>query len=114
MVADRASDSARKRIDSLENRAISLVRQKNDEGIDSMTVLAALAMEDSRRIGYSHGMAVALACQAVYLDMHTSDFPRAEQLGRESLYWFDRTDDKYGITMAYYVLGFSLFCAEPF
>jgi tetratricopeptide (TPR) repeat protein len=108
------ADSARKRIDRLENSAIALALLKHDEAIDSMTVLAARALEESQRVGYSHGIAVALACQAFYLDMQTSDFPRAEQLARESLYWFDRTDDKYAITMAYYVLGFSLFAQSHF
>jgi tetratricopeptide (TPR) repeat protein len=108
------ADSVRKRIDSLEDGAIALMYLKTDGAIDSMTVLAARALEESRQVGYSHGIAVGLACQGFCLAMHASDFRRAERLSRESLDWFSRTDNKYAITMAYYVLGFSLFAQSHF
>ena len=71
-------------------------------------------MQEARRTGYSHGIAVALACQAFIVNAHTNDFRRSEQLARESLSWFEKTDDKYSITLAYYALGFSLFAQSRF
>ncbi|HWK02676.1 MAG TPA: histidine kinase [Puia sp.] len=108
------ADGVRMRIDSLENQAISHLSHKNDSTTDLIASLAAQALLESRRIGYSHGIAVALACQAFLMNMHANDFTRSEQLARESLDWFGRTDNKYSITLAYYTLGFSLFAQSRF
>lgn len=79
-----------------------------------MSSYASRALERSRQLGYSHGIAVALACQAFVMNMRTNDFPRSAQLARESLEWFGKTDNKYAITLAYYALGFSLFAQSRF
>jgi len=110
------ADRVRAGIDSLENQAISYLSpsHKHDSTPDNLAGLAAQALQESRRTGYSHGIAVALACQAFIMNMHSNDFTRSEQLARESLDWFGRTDNKYSITLAYYALGFSLFAQSRF
>ena len=110
------ADRTRARIDSLENQALSYftLNHKHDSTPDNLAALASQALLESRRTGYSHGIAVALACQAFIMNMHTNDFTRSEQLARESLDWFGRSDNKYSITLAYYALGFSLFAQSRF
>ena len=110
------ADRARVRIDSLENQAIDLfsLSHKHDSTPNNLASLASQALLESQRTGYPHGIAVALACQAFIMNMHANDFTRSEQLARESLDWFGRTDDKHAITLAYYSLGFSLFAQSRF
>src|SRR5258708_4590154 len=108
----------RRRIDSLENQAISRLNlshnHKNDSTTDITAGLAAQALQESQRAGYSHGIAVALACQAIIMNIHANDFTRSEQLARESLDWFGRTDNKSLNSLACYALGFSLFAQSRF
>ncbi|GGB04484.1 hypothetical protein GCM10011511_29750 [Puia dinghuensis] len=104
-----------KRIDSLNEKAVRWVRfDKWGMPMDTSNCYAVEALRESRKIGYTHGIAQALACQAFVMNMHANDFPRAEQLARESLEWYDQTDDKKGITLAHYVLGFALFAQSRF
>lgn len=105
---------ARKQIDSLENRITVILRQKTHTGIDTISQYTSQALQESRQIGYTHGIAVALACQAFLMNMHANDFNRSEELARESLNWFGRSDDKQFITLAHYSLGFSLFAQSRF
>jgi tetratricopeptide (TPR) repeat protein len=104
----------RRLVDSLNNKAINTLTTKKHFGLDTTTRYADEALQVSRKIGYAHGIAVALACQAGIRNMAFSDFPRAEQLARESLNWFEQTEDKNGITLAHYVLGFALFAQSQF
>ncbi len=76
--------------------------------------VAENALQRSKRIGYAHGIAVALACQAAIAGHGNDQFVLSEKLARESLGWFAKTDNKYGITLAYYTLGFSLFAQSHF
>ena len=103
-----------KRIDSIEKRIINLLIEKKMGSYGPAASYAENALERSRRIGYTHGIAVALACQAAIVGHGNDEFMRSEKLARESLEWFARTDDKYGITLAYYTLGFSLFAQSHF
>jgi tetratricopeptide (TPR) repeat protein len=104
----------RAQIDSLEQKAIAYMYRKDDPGVDSMANYANTALEESKRIGYAHGIAVALACQAFVIDKQANDFPRSEKLARESMEWFVRTNDQCYITLAHYTLGFSLFAQSRF
>lgn len=116
-LAGRAqADRVRIQIDSLENQALSYFNpsHKHDPPTDEIARLAAQALLESLGTRYPHGIAVALACQAFVMNMHANDFTRSEQLARESLDWFGRTDNKYAITLAYYALGFSLFAQSRF
>jgi len=107
-------DARQHAIDSLLHKALSDMRTKHYGQVESVERYADVALEKSRAIGYTHGIALALACQAFAANMGRNDFPEAEQLSRESLAWFDQTDDKLGVTVAHYVLGFALFAQSHF
>ncbi len=109
-LAIRADAGKNDRIDQLEQLALSYV----DRNHDSLIYYAARTLEESRKAGYIHGMAVALACQAASARMNNSDFILVEKQARESLYWFDRTKDKEHITIAYFGLGFALYAQSRF
>jgi tetratricopeptide (TPR) repeat protein len=108
------ADSAVKKIDSTENRIMSFLVHKNLGSFGYASGYAEDALNRSKKIGYTHGIAVALACQAAIAGHGNDQFMLSEKLARESLEWFDKTDDKYGITLAYYTLGFSLFAQSHF
>ena len=112
--AGTPDEARRHSVDSLLEKALRGLQKHYDGPMDSITRYAARALEQSRAINYKHGIALALACQAFAENMGTNDFPRAEQIARESLAWYDQTDDKRGITVAHYVLGFALFAQSHF
>jgi len=75
----------------------------------------AQTLDKAWRTGNVHGIAVALACQAVITKSSLSnDFVQLENLSRASLYWFGRTNNKKHIAIAYYQLGFALFAQSRF
>ncbi len=93
---------------------IVILYQKTDTGIDTMALYVSQVLRESRQVNYIHGIAVALACQAFIMNRHANDFTQSERLARESLDWFEKTDNKYAVTLAYYTLGFSLFAQSRF
>jgi tetratricopeptide (TPR) repeat protein len=103
-----------KRIDSIEGAVLHSLIYAHDGPQGQWTAEMAKMLQESRKTGYSHGIAVALACEAALEKNQTSDFGRTEKLAREALDWYGRTPDKNGITMAYYVLGFALFAQSHF
>jgi hypothetical protein len=82
------------------------------KAIDSIPYETTQAMQASERLGYVHGKAVALAIQAIMMNMHVNDFIRAEQLARQSLEEFGQTGNQGEIIYAYYA-GVFAFCPEP-
>jgi tetratricopeptide (TPR) repeat protein len=112
--ADGPADTARQHIDTLECRIINFLIQKDLGSYGTAAGYADDALRRSQRIGYVHGIAIALACQAAIAGHGNDEFVRSEKLARESLEWFAKTDNKYGITLAYYTLGFSLFAQSHF
>lgn len=108
------TDSSVKKIDSIEHRIMNFLVQKEMGSYGYAACYAEDALERSKKIGYTHGIAIALACQAAIAGHGNDQFMRSEKLARESLEWFAKTDDKYGITLAYYTLGFSLFAQSHF
>jgi len=111
---ERQPDSAVRRIDSVERRIMNFLVRKEMGSYGPAACLAEEALQQSRHIGYTHGIAIALACQAAIAGHGNDQFKRSEKLARESLEYFDKTDDKYGITLSYYTLGFSLFAQSHF
>ena len=111
-----AADTAtiRRKIDRLAKMALPYTHMKSDSGAEDMAGYAADALEESRQLNYTHGIAVALAFQAYIVNKHANDFVQSERMARESLQWFAKTEDKGSITMAYYTLGFSLFAQSRF
>ncbi|HXB06289.1 MAG TPA: histidine kinase [Puia sp.] len=112
--AGTPEEACRREVDSLLDKALASLQIKHYSPTDSIAGFASQALQKSMAIGYTHGIALALACQAFVSNMRTNDFPRAEQLARESLAWFDQTADKKGITVAHFVLGFALFAQSHF
>ena len=108
------ADSAVKKIDSIENRIMNFLVRKEMGSYGYAACYAEDALERSKKIGYTHGIAIALGCQAAIAGHGNDQFVRSESLSRESLDWFAKTDNKYGITLAYYTLGFSLFAQSHF
>lgn len=84
------------------------------KAMDSIPYETTQAMEASERLGYTHGKAVALAIQAIMMNMHVNDFIRAEQLARQSLDAFGQTGNQDEIICAYYAVGFSLFAQSRY
>ena len=110
--AQSLTDSVR--IDSLENRNFQRLSQKTGKVIDSVLSGAAEAMQTSERLGYTHGKAVALAVEAIVMNLHVNDFIRAEGLARQSLETFRHTGNQGEVALAYYALGFSLFAQSRY
>ncbi len=104
----------RGKIDSIEHQIIGFLIHKQMGSYGPAACYAEDALQRSKKIGYTHGIAIALACEAAIKGHGNDQFVLSEKLARESLSWFARTDDKYGITLAYYTLGFSLFAQSHF
>jgi tetratricopeptide (TPR) repeat protein len=111
---DGRADSVRARVDSIEGMVMHYLTHKDDKPTGPLELSVSQALEASRRVGYAHGIAVGLACQAVMVGHGKGDWVLCEKLSRESLDWFGRTDNKYGITMAYYSMGYSIFAQSEF
>ncbi len=111
---DGRADSVRARIDSIEGKILHALTHKDEVPDGPLVGLVAQALEASKRVQYSHGIAVALACQADIVGAGKGEWVLSEQLSRESLEWFGRTDNKYGITLAYYTMGFAVFAQSRF
>jgi tetratricopeptide (TPR) repeat protein len=111
---DGRTDSIKKCVDSIEAQVLQYLTHKTFPDKASMSADAAKVLEAARRVGYDHGIAVALACQAAIAGLGNNDFVLSEKLSRESLNSFGKTNNKYGITLAYYTLGFSVFAQSRF
>jgi tetratricopeptide (TPR) repeat protein len=101
-------------IDRLEKKILGDLHEREGKGIDSILYETTQAMGASERLGYIHGKAVSLACQAIYTNMRVNDFIRAEQLARQSLDVFGQTGNQDEIIRAHYALGFSLFAQSRY
>jgi len=97
-------------IDTLLKYAISHCSKFDDSG----GWYADKALEASQKAGYIHGMAEATTYKSSYVLYYLNDFTLSEQIARQSLEWFSRTNDKRNITYAYYALSFSLFAQSRF
>jgi tetratricopeptide (TPR) repeat protein len=106
---------SKRRIDSIERRLLNrLIYTPRAMVNDSIAGEAVQVLEESRQIGYIHGIALALGCQSAIENERTGNSEKAEQLALQSLNWFDRTDDKNGIMLTYYSLGFTAFAQIRF
>ena len=111
---DGRADSIRKCVDSIEAQVLQYLTHKTFPDKAAMSADAAKVLEAARRVGYEHGIAVALACQAAIAGLGNNDFVLSEKLSRESLNSFGKTNNTYGISLAYYTLGFSVFAQSRF
>ncbi len=102
-------DSAR--IDCLNDLSREYVQKEKK---DSAVYFAGLAMQESKKINYTHGIAVTLTSQARIVKHFDDDFVQSEKLGKESLTWFEKTLNKEGITDTYHELAVSLHAQSRF
>ena len=117
----------RHQIDSLQKILPSL---KDTSGIDCMNELSfqytrllvrdsaeyfeALANKESKAIGYIHGIAESVSNQSGIFEYFDNDFVRSEALARESIGWFEKTNNKNGIENAYKNLLFAVFSQSKY
>lgn len=111
---DPGLDPSLRRIDSLTKQVLNILIHIKEAPTDSLQGLADEILRSSRQAHYSHGIAIALAFQAFYMDKQENNFLRGEQLARQSLDEFGHTADKEGITVALYALGFSVFAQSRY
>lgn len=99
------------RIDCLHQLSLKYLF-KSDK--DSAIYYTDLVYNESKKINYIHGIAVALCCQSLIAKHFDDDFVRSERLGKESLEWFDKTANKEGIDTMYSYLVYALFSESKF
>ncbi|MFN2440130.1 MAG: histidine kinase [Chitinophagaceae bacterium] len=76
---------------------------------DSALYYANLAYNESKKINYIHGIAESFCPKAAVQNRLYNNYPKMEQLARESLKWFDLTRNKKGIEVPYWQVGRALF-----
>ena len=97
-------DSAR--VDCLNELAINFVFRFEK---DSAEYYSALALEEAKNLNYIHGIAESFACKAFIKRRFDNDFIQTEALARNSLEWFNKTNNKEKIVNTYFELGDVLF-----
>ncbi len=76
---------------------------------DSIESYLTITYEEAKKLKYAYGIAVSILEQAVMQDKFNNNFPKAEQLAAESLQYYNLTNNKKYIEVAYYYLGIALF-----
>ncbi|HVY74340.1 MAG TPA: histidine kinase [Puia sp.] len=98
-------------IDGLNELSASCIERLNR---DSAQYFNELATGESKKLHYTHGLAVSVSNQARILQRFDNDFYGSEMLARQALELFKQTDDKRGIEDTYEILEFSLFSESKF
>ncbi len=96
-------DSAR--IDCLNEISYIYIGTENK---DSANYFAGVAFDEAKRSGYINGMAVSLTRKARIKKHFDDDFVQTETLARQSLQWYNRTQNKRGIYEAYSELAYAV------
>ncbi len=91
------------------NSVITLVSKK-----DSAIYFSELAHEEAKRLNYIHGIAQAVSRKAGIAQHFENNFNKEEQLGKESLQWYDKTANKKNIEILYDQLAFALFAQSSY
>ncbi|HZE84960.1 MAG TPA: histidine kinase [Puia sp.] len=99
------------RIDCLNSLAFQYI---SAEKKDSAEHYAAWAYPVSKKLNYIHGMAEYFFCKAEIVKHFEDDFPKAEALAKESLRWYERTNNKEGIWDLYTALAFYVFSESKY
>jgi tetratricopeptide (TPR) repeat protein len=100
----KLKDSAR--IDSMNELSLQYI---NMELKDSAEYYASKAYVESRALNYIHGEAVSRSHQAKIKTQFHADFVEAENLYREAVSLFDKTNNKRSLADTYGQLGFACF-----
>jgi len=97
-------DSAK--VDCLNELSLEYI---HTEKKDSAEYYAAIALKEAQTKNYVHGVAVAKIRKARIAKHFDDDLKLAEKLGKESLSFYEKTNNKEGIDDVYYELMFSIF-----
>ncbi len=76
---------------------------------DSAEYFEALAYNESKALGYIYGIAVSVTNQSSIFEYFDNDLIKSEALARESIGWFEKTNNKSGIENTYDNLLFAVF-----
>ncbi len=87
-----------KQLNDLSAQNISLLRK------DSAVYYADLALEEAQKIKYTHGIAIAFSRKAQIARYLDDDYSLSEIFSKNSLGFFEKTNDKDGIDTIYYYL----------
>jgi tetratricopeptide (TPR) repeat protein len=99
------------RINSLNNLSYQYILS---EKRDSATYFANKAGEEANRLNYAYGIAIALSLKSQIAKHFHDNFALSEKLAKESLTWFDRTNNKEGIDIVYYYLAYNALAQSRF
>jgi tetratricopeptide (TPR) repeat protein len=67
------------------------------------------AYEEAKKLNYIHGIAESFIPKVALLNHYLNKFKEAEKLARQSLKWFELTNDKRKIEVVYFQVGITLF-----
>jgi len=81
---------------------------------DSAEHYALLAYEESKKLNYIHGIAESFSCKSRIAKHFDDDFIKSEALGRESLHWYEKTNNKKGIETVYDELWYAFFAESKY
>ncbi|GAA4733493.1 hypothetical protein GCM10023229_09470 [Flavisolibacter ginsenosidimutans] len=99
------------RIDCLNNIGYQYILADKK---DSAVWYASLALQNAKSNHYVHGIAVAYSRQSQIAKHFDDDFVKSEELGRESLSWFEKTPNKEGLYTLYVYLWYTVFSQSRF
>jgi tetratricopeptide (TPR) repeat protein len=103
-VLPHLKDSAR--IDCLNELCLHFIEQSMS---DSAIYYAGTAHSESKTLGYIHGIAASLAREGMIKTHFYNDFAGAEKLDRQSIDYYQLTNNKYGLTYACDHLAYTCF-----
>ena len=81
---------------------------------DSAEHYADLANQEAKTENYIHGIAISFAIKAHIARHFDGDYIKSEKQAKESLKWYERTENKSGIDTAYNYLMYSFFAQSKF
>jgi hypothetical protein len=102
-ILPRLSDTPR--IDALNELGVQYLFKVH---IDSTTYCANSMYNESKKMGYVHGLAEACVLKAAIANHFYNDYPQMERWAREAVKWFDQTGNKKMVPIPYWQLCIAL------
>ena len=93
------------RIDALHDLGVQYLFKFD---IDSASYFANSVYNESRKIGYVHGLAEACVLRASMANHFYNDYSQMERWAREAVKWFEQTGNKKMVAIPYWQLCFAL------
>ena len=81
---------------------------------DSSEYFEAASYKESKKLNYINGIAAAISNQAAIVEYFDNDFNKSEALEKESISWYEQTQNKKGIDVVYNNLFFAVFAESKF